>query len=116
MRDDPHHTAASRPSAAGDPYLAAWRDLKRRRVACLALSFLPGPWCWITHASFPGRVVGFAIALTTFWALALRVFGFRCPRCAQFFRALSAKWWAVIEPGFCMHCGLPEGAPLNAPK
>jgi len=91
-----------------DPYVAAWADLKRRRL------WVVGSVVWLLVAITMSRgatghpSVGTLVLTLATIALSIRSERFRCPRCADLF---CRKGW-FFHNGFarrCLHCGIKVG-------
>jgi hypothetical protein len=102
-------------------YVAAWRDLKRRKLSPVLIigsmvAFVAYVLVFTSSSSIPAQplylsrsllILGFAA-----WALGALVLGlylcaFKCPRCNERF----AQNWGRSYLGFCTQCGLPEYSP-----
>lgn len=92
-----------------------FRYLRRLEVAliwlpwCFAAAWLIAIPCSIVFRSifaFAGiPAVGGLIHLA-----ATRLWGFRCPRCGEFFTASSDDWPGFVAASACAHCGLRRDA------
>jgi hypothetical protein len=92
-----------------DPYLRAWRDL-RRRNRLVAIAFP----AWIL-ASLPAPMVGPAPCFATFVALlcaTMHATNFRCPQCGGLFGRHDEEGWKWPN-GACFHCGITVGTPKS---
>ena len=98
-------------AAEGLRYVAAWRDLKRRR-ALFALLFCGGvgmvllAWAIDPVELFPIELVMVPMVLTVVPAIWTSFF--RCPRCGNRYQSKAGY---DEETKFCTHCGLPEDSP-----
>jgi hypothetical protein len=110
------------PPLPPDPYLIAWEQLRRRRLAAfvLFLSVLP---VGVISFGVMGKPYG-PYVLVPFIAAnlvaGLRVRLFRCPKCGDFF---TSKDWAGLAFGRrylrqmnCLHCGIAVDTPAPSPS
>src|SRR5690554_1334383 len=96
------------------PYLAAWKDLRRRTqwFYAVLIGGIVLTQVLITVLSRVSLLLEPEIAARSVWAAtlvvaALRVLFFRCPRCSdQFF---VSGWQYSAFTTQCVHCSLPKG-------
>jgi hypothetical protein len=87
-----------------DPYLVAWRDLRRRQTALLVSLAAWG--LGVCIAKDLGRFMALPFIVTL-----ARVVFFPCPNCRRFinFKLSGFGGWRG-----CFHCGLEIGTPKDA--
>src|SRR5262245_37386139 len=114
---EPYRRPAERPPGPPDPYLLAWRSLRRRRWA-FALSFLS----WLPVGIAALRVLGdgaFLVLLVLMalgFATSLWFCLFPCPHCGEVFGARSVVGpWSpfIVFRRNCLHCGIGIGTPKD---
>jgi hypothetical protein len=105
------------PPLPPDPYVAAWADLRRRRMVALALFLLFLPAMAIATCFLRGRQL-----TDVFWPLAmicliarLRATLFPCPRCGGSFGFKPFTRSRAILQRNCLHCGIAVGTPAPPP-
>jgi hypothetical protein len=104
---DPYRVAPPQPP---DPYLAAWADLRRRRIAARvsAASSLLG--CAFAFRLPIQLVYVVLVVMAAALVATFRHTTFPCPRCSEFF----SPWRR--SPTRCVHCGIAVGTPAPSPS
>jgi hypothetical protein len=103
MSDSPYRVAPPRPP---DPYLLAWRDLKRRRASMhAAAGGALALWAISLMAPYVGVRLAWLVAILTTVTLFLRIVTFVCPRCG--WRFTQKGWTERPFTTVCLHCALP---------
>jgi hypothetical protein len=116
VSDGPFRVPAPRPPPKPDPYLAAWRDVRRRRIAqvvCLLVLLPVGVLsACLAIPRLGDRAVYVEVLVDGLFMVALVWLGeFRCPKCRNDFEARPRA--LIGAPPQCKHCGIAIGTPTN---
>ena len=109
---DPYRQQAKLQTPPPDPYLQAWRTLRRLRLtaALTIVSWLPVGF--IGGLILPRNFVPVVVLPMTLLVLATttRLRWFSCPRCNQLFSVKNGLWRRTNWQWNCVHCGLEVDA------
>jgi hypothetical protein len=114
VSDTPYRVQPPRPPAPPDPYLVAWRDLRKRRATLIVffLLWLPiggASSCLLRDREFYALVPLAALVVTSY----LRAVLFHCPECRQMFHFQGFGSRGSPWARRCVHCGIAMGTPKN---
>jgi len=100
------------PPPGADPYLLAWRRLRRwRRLVVVGVASYIGVIFFVAPL-LDAWCIPFAAASMLLWAVSsIGATFFSCPRCRQLFAMDGLVGPGTLYRSTCLHCGIAVGTP-----
>jgi hypothetical protein len=114
VSDSPYRVPEPQPPRPPDPYLEAWRDLRRRRTVTWAAAAAWVVFGVATSLIRERTVFVWLLLMALVVAAQFRATLFPCPKCRESFGGTRFGFPRYPSGNECSHCGIVVGTPKDA--